>query len=227
AVRVSALAYASAPIQIQLVQVNGARVAGSVVSRSGRSASGMDVRLFHRFGGFGSESTVAVVSDEGTFEIARVPPGRYRLTIAPLQAPSNRERSEFATKLIEVQDRDIDGLLLILGTGASISGHVVAEASAGVQSVGLRVNASPTDEQYAASKAVAAMVASDRSFRMTGLSGSYRFTAGADRPPFVKATRITVDGVETAVDTGVELTEGSHELVVFVAPREAPAPTVD
>src|SRR5436309_2661855 len=35
AVPVSALAYASTPIQIQLVQVKGARVAGSVVSRSG------------------------------------------------------------------------------------------------------------------------------------------------------------------------------------------------
>src|SRR6185436_16001909 len=80
---------------------------------------------------------------------------------------------------------------------------------------------------YSASKPVTATVASDWSFRMTGLSGSYQFGAGADRPPLVKATRITVDGKETAIDVGAELTEGSHDVVVFVAPREAPAPTVD
>jgi hypothetical protein len=229
AVRVSAMSYEAAPIRIELVRVKGARVAGSVASRSGMLATGMDVRLFHRFGGFGSEFTVAVVNGEGKFEIPRVPPGWYRLTITPRQGGSNGERAEFATKLIEVQDKDIDGLLLAAGTGASISGRVVPEPGAGVQSaVGLRVSASPTGDQYVpASNAIAATVASDWSFRMTGLSGSYRFTAGADRPPFVKATRITVDGVETAVDTGVEFTEGSHELVVFVAPREAPAPTVD
>jgi hypothetical protein len=118
---------------------------GSVVSHSGRASGGMDVRLFHRFGGFGSESTVAVVDPEGRFEIARVPPGWYRLTVAPRLAASNGEHSESATRLIEVQDKDIDGLLLALGTGASISGRVVAEPGAGVQSaVGMRVSASPT-----------------------------------------------------------------------------------
>jgi hypothetical protein len=88
------------------------------------------------------------------------------------------------------------------------------------------VTASLSDEQYASSEWIAATVASDWSFRMNGLSGSYQFAANADRSPFVKATRITVDGVETVSDTGVELTEGSHEVVVFVT-REAPAPTVD
>jgi hypothetical protein len=56
AVRVSAMSYEAAPIRIEMVQVKGARVAGSVVSHSGRASGGMDVRLFHRFGGFGSES---------------------------------------------------------------------------------------------------------------------------------------------------------------------------
>src|SRR2546429_891373 len=119
AARVSALAYASVPIQIELLQVKGARITGSVVSRSGRSASGMDVRLFRRFGNFGSESTVAVVSGKGTFEIARVPPGWYRLTVAPRPTASSDGGSELATKLIEVQDSDIDGPSLLLGTGAS------------------------------------------------------------------------------------------------------------
>lgn len=128
----------------------------------------MDVRLFYRFGGFGSESTVAVVEADGTFEIPRVPPGWYRLTIAPRQGAFDVGHSEFATKLIEVHDKDIDGLSLALGTGAEISGRVVAEPGAGLRSaVGLRVSASPRSEQYAASRAIAATVGSDWSFQMS------------------------------------------------------------
>jgi hypothetical protein len=144
----------------------------------------------------GSESTVAVISDKGTFEVARVPPGWYRLTVAPQPTASSDRVNEFGTKLIEVQDRDIDGVSLVLGTGVSILGRVVAESGIGIPSaVGLRVSASPVAEEYLASRAMTATVDPDWSFRMTGLSGSYQFTAGADKPPFVKATRITVDGL--------------------------------
>jgi hypothetical protein len=228
AVHVPALAQGATAIQIELVRVKGARVSGSVVSRSGRSTSGMDVRLFHRFGGFGSESRAAVVGANGTFEIPRVPPGWYRVTVAPQAAASNDPGTELATRLIEVQDADIADLSLVVSTGASITGRVVAGPGAGISSpTGLRVSASPSAEQYSPSRAILATVASDSSFRMTGLSGTYQLTASAGRPPFVKATRITVDGIETPPDAGVELTEGSHEVVVFLGLREPPAPSVD
>jgi HEAT repeat protein len=72
-----------------------------------------------------------------------------------------------------------------------------------------------------------AAVSADWSFQIRGPSGWYRFSATSDRLPFVKATRISVDGVETAIDTEVELPEGSHDVVVFVTPREPPAPLVE
>jgi HEAT repeats len=223
--RVSALGDGYAPIQIQLVRVKGARVSGSVVSRSGRSPSGMDVRLFHRFGGFGSAATVATVSDKGTFEIAGVPPGWYRLTIAPRPTGSG---GESASMLIEVGQSDLDELSLVLESGASVSGRVVAESSGSVPSaVGLRVTASPAPEQYTSGDTgMTATVMSDWSFHMTGPAGVYRFSAGADRTPFVKATRLRLDGLDAAAD-GVELTDGPHDVVVFVAPREETAPAAD
>ena len=104
AVQVPAQAYGATPIQIELVRVKGARLAGSVVSRSRAPTSGMDVRLFHRFGDFGSESSVAVVSANGMFEILRVPPGWYRLTVSPRATASNDRGRQFATTLIEVRD---------------------------------------------------------------------------------------------------------------------------
>jgi HEAT repeat protein len=63
---------------------------------------------------------------------------------------------------------------------------------------------------------------------MTGLSGSYEFLVSSDRPPpLVAATRIVVDGTSYATPTGITLAEGDHDVVVFVAPRAAPKPTVD
>lgn len=226
--RVSAMAYSAALIQIELVRVKGARVSGSVVSSSGRPSSGMAVRLFHRFGGFGSESGVAVVSAKGTFEIPRVPPGWYRLTIGPRPTASRDDAGEFATTLIEVQDRDLDGLSLVASSGASISGRIVVESGANIQTpFGLRIRASPTPEEYSGSWLITATVADDWSFRMTGLSGFCQFTVATDRAPFVAVTRTSVDGVEAPPSAGVELTGGGHEVVIFVAERESPKPTFD
>ena len=68
----------------------------------------------------------------------------------------------------------------------------------------------------------------DWSFKMTGLSGSYDFFVSSDRPPpMVVATRVVVDGTSYPAAVGIALAEGDHNVVVFVAPREAPKSTVD
>ncbi len=223
---VSVIASGTAPIEIELVRVKGVRVSGSARSSSGRPTGGLDVRLFHQFGAVSGEFPVAVLSARGTFEIPHVPPGWYRLTIAPRRTDKNDDAGEFATKLIEVQDSDIADLSFVLGRGASISGRVVAEAGSTIPSgVGLRVSA--TREQYSPPATISATVAHDFSFRMTGLSGLYQFGASADREPFVEPTRIAVDSVEVAASAGVELTDGTHEVVVFVKQRETATPAID
>jgi len=83
AVFVNALQQQPATIEIELVPVKPVRVAGTVMSASGRSTEGFDVKLFRSFGGFGSGGPVAVVGANGIFEIPRVPPGEYGLTVEP------------------------------------------------------------------------------------------------------------------------------------------------
>jgi len=228
ATRVSVSADAGPPIQIALVRVRGARLSGSVVNPSGAQTQGMRVRLYHQFGNFGSESDAAIVDAKGMFEIPRVPPGWYRLSIAPRGPESPGVRIEFAEKLIEVQDRDIEGLALVIGPGASIDGRIAVEDGAGVTSaVGLRVSAMPTPEQYSAPKPLSATVAADWSFHLNGPSGFYQFGIARDRTPFLTVTRISVDGVETSARNGVELAEGTHDVVVFASPREAPKTAVE
>jgi HEAT repeats/PBS lyase HEAT-like repeat len=227
AVSVSAVADLTVPIQIALVQVKGARISGSAVSASGHPAAGMPVRLFRRYGGEGSESPAGVVGADGTFETPPLPPGWYQLTIGT-RSDGEDKGGEFATTLLEVQDRDVDGVSLVLGAGAAISGRIVAEPGTATPSaVGLRVSASPVSERYTMSRSISARVASDGSFRMTGLSGSYQFSVSAEMPPFVWATRVATGGKESPATAGVELADGDHEVVIFVSPREPLKSTVD
>ena len=226
AASVSAAAEAIVPIQIALVQVKGAHISGTAVSASGQPAAGMPIRLFHRFGGEGSESPVGAVRDDGTFVTPPLPPGWYQLTIG--KRSDGETGVEFATALLEVQDRDVDGISLVLGPGASISGRVVSEAGAASPSaVAMRVSASPVTERYAMSRSLSARVAPDGSFRMTGLSGSYQFSVNADRQPFVQVTRVAMGGKESPASGGLEFATGEHEVVVFVSPRPSLESPVD
>lgn len=150
------------------------------------------------------------------------------MTIVPRPTASRDDAGEFATTLIEVQDRDLDGLSLVASLGASISGRIVVERGANIQTpFGLRIRASLTPEEYSGSWLITATVADDWSFRMTGLSGFCQFTVATDRAPFVAVTRTRVDAVEAPANAGVELTGGAHEVVVFVTERQSPNRTVD
>jgi hypothetical protein len=226
AVRVSPSMSGEPPIRIALVRVPGVRVSGSVVSSSGKTTGASRIQVYQRFGGFGTVTEIPVfvfaATSEGTFAIPQVPPGWYRLTIVAREAGQRDQGGEFATRLIQVQRSDIKGLSLRLSAGASISGRIVAEPGAGIPSaIGLGVSAGA--EELGGWNYLSAAVALDWSFRMSGLPGVYRFNVSRDRAPFVKATRVLVNGLEVAGDTAVELTERAHDLVIFIAPREQPA----
>jgi HEAT repeat protein len=228
AVFVNAIDHLPTTVRIELVPVKPVRVTGTVISASGRSTEGFDVRLFRSFGGFGSGATVAAVRAKGIFEIPQVPPGSYELTVEPRASRPGEEGREFVDTTIDVKDHDLD-LSLTVERGASLTGRVVAEPTGALATpIGLRVTANKAHEQLAGGMPIAAAVNADWSFRMTGLSGSYEFLVSSDRPPpMVVATRIVVDGTSYATPAGITLAAGDHDVVVFVAPHEAPKPTVD
>ena len=191
--RVSASAVPKQTVVIGLVRVRGGSISGSVASPSGQSAVGMSVGLYHRFGGFGSGHEVAVVRDDGTFETIPVAPGWYQLSVEKRSTTPNEDRGEFVEKTIQVQDRDLEGLSLVLGRGASISGRVVLEGGLTALAPGLRIAAESAPQQFSKHSEIYARVKEDLSFQMVGLSGISLFTVRADRPPMVMASRIMVD----------------------------------
>jgi HEAT repeat protein len=168
-----------------------------------------------------------VVGAKGIFEIP-VPPGSYRLMVEPHASRPGQEGREFVETMIDVKDHDFD-LPLTVRPGASLTGHVVAEPSGAVMTpIGLRVTVTRALEQFPGELPIAAAVKGDWSFRMTGLSGSYEFLVSSDRPPpLVVVTRVVIDGTSYPATRGIALAEGDHDVVVFVAPRAAPKPTVD
>ena len=226
AVFVNALDHQPVTVQIELVPVKPVRVTGTVTSASGRSTEGFDVKLFRGFGRFGSGGATAVGA-KGIFEIL-VPPGSYRLMVEPHAPRPGQEGREFVETMIDVKDHDFD-LPLTVRPGASLTGHVVAEPSGTVTTpIGLRVTVIRALEQFPGELPIAAAVKGDWSFRMTGLSGSYEFLVSSDRAsPRIVATRVVVDGTSYPATGGIAFAEGDHDVVVFVAPRAAPKPTVD
>jgi hypothetical protein len=229
AVRVSVSSDLETTVPIELVRVRGVRVSGSVVNPAGSPTSGMRIRLFHQFGAFGSSSDVAAVSPTGAFELLHVPPGWYRLSAEPRSPDSQDARTEFAEKVIEVQDRDLHEVSLVFSPGASIVGRVVPETGANV-SIGiglLRVSAQLMPDQFSDMSFLAATVGENGSFHMSAPAGRYQFGVRADRSPFLMATRITIDGVEGSLSSGVELVDGEHQVVLSVAPEELPEPTLE
>jgi hypothetical protein len=137
------------------------------------------------------------------------------ILIEPRSPDSRDARSEFAKKVIEVQDRDLDDVSLVFSRGASVTGRVVAEPGASVSTgIGLlRVSAELTPDQFSAMSFIAATVGESGSFRMSGPAGRYQFRVRADRPTFLEAKRVTIDGVEGSLISGVELVDGEHEVV--------------
>jgi Carboxypeptidase regulatory-like domain len=139
AVVVNALDHQPPAVQIELIPVKPVRVTGTIISASGGSTEGFDVRLFRRFGGFGSGATLAAVREKGKFEIPRVPPGSYELTVEPHPSRPGQEGREFVDTMIDVKDHDLDRSLTV-GRGASLTGHVVVEPAGAVTTpIGLRI----------------------------------------------------------------------------------------
>ena len=215
-------------VTIELVPVLPVRVSGTVTSASGRATEGFDVMLFHRFGSFGGGGPVATVDARGTFDIARVPPGAYRLLVAPHGSRAGEDGREFVETMIEVSDRDVV-LALRAGPGASLTGRVIAPPATAIEPVGVRVAASDrTADELLGTDPISAAVRADWSFRMAGVPASVRFFAGSDRGATpVSITRVFVDGVSYQPDAEVAIAEGAHDVVVFIAPREAAKPDVD
>jgi hypothetical protein len=134
---------------------------------------------------------------------------------------------EFATIVIEARDNDLDGLAFVTSVGPTIRGRIVREGSATDidTPLGMRVNASPGPDAYSKPSILTAKVHDDWTFELRGVADRTQFTVAQDRMPAVTVTHFTLDDVDSPGSSAVEVSDGEHELVLYVRQREVAKPT--
>jgi len=171
---------------------------------------------------------VGQVADDGTFDVPRVAPGHYRLTIGRLPTATSAQAGDFVDTTIDVADSDLVNLSYSLGPGGVMTGRVVADGNATLEStVGLVVQAVPSPEELGRHEYVTGKVAADGSFAIRGLSGTYQLVVSAARPPGIEVRRIVRNGVQLGPNEPLTIVSGAIDLTIIVGPREPPKSTID
>jgi protocatechuate 3,4-dioxygenase beta subunit len=168
------------------------RVRGRVVNASGRPLSATVVlAVSHRSGGVALAVREASTAADGSFEIANVPPGDYvvqALAAAasddddPPGAPASALLPEFGREMVSVREADPALITIQTSPPASISGRVVLEGRPGSYAARMEVRAVPADRDDSPVNAGprVAVVRSDRTFVLDGVTGRVRLQLGHD-----------------------------------------------
>lgn len=132
---------------------------------------------------------------DGSFDLPRVPPGRYYLSAQTTVPPGPLMRNAMQ---IEVVDRDLDGVTLTLQAGVTLTGRLSSEGPESAPAV------AGTSVQLRGDRGLASYSAirfqSDGTFTIDNVApGDYRFRVmRGPRPPWVKSARFGGEDVLTA-----------------------------
>ena len=111
-------------INFNLQLVRTSRITGSVTNPDGSAAWSGNVNLANDGAGRGGQVGMNYASRigwDGTFTLANVPPGRYMLRA---RAGDDNDASLFAVQPLTVNGADVSDLMVMLNSGATISGTV-------------------------------------------------------------------------------------------------------
>jgi hypothetical protein len=180
--RVRVRAGAETPgLEIRMATGRLFRVSGMVTDSQGRPAVRTNGQLVRRTGN--STSSFGFSSDEqGRFAMRNIPPGTYRLVARGRPPGPNNETPQNDPGEIGILplmiNSDVEGVVVMLSPGASITGQIVFEQGPpqlppGQQSFQMRVNGTPGDPEgnIGVNSPQPALVTPDLTFTMRGLHG--------------------------------------------------------
>jgi hypothetical protein len=113
-----------ASVNFTYVPVFPVRISGVAVMSDGRPAAGMTVRL--RTGAGTSPRGGGTVSEDGTFVVPGVAPGRYWIDVGP---PTRKQGSERGSTEVLVGTDDVAAVSVVTGPGVRMSGTVTFETT--------------------------------------------------------------------------------------------------
>ena len=192
------------------------RLSGIVSDSQGRVAARANGQLIKRTGN--SSSTYGFSTDEqGRFAMRNIPPGTYRLVARARPMGQNAEgpqgeQGEFGILPLTIAS-DLEGLFVMLSSGATITGQVVFEQGppqlpAGQQSFQMRVSAMVGDPEsnIGMNTPPPALVTPDLTFTMRGLHSELLLRSSGPNM-FLKS--VTVGGRDVT-DTPYEFKSGDQ-----------------
>jgi protocatechuate 3,4-dioxygenase beta subunit len=160
-------------------------------------------------------NTVLTSNVQGEFIIEGLLPGRYGINLYPTQNQSNEMRAEALN--FEIIDQDINGVVVKLIKGASVSGVVVIESEdkavqAKLSGLQLRGFVTVPGGGVVFSNSASSPIGPDGSFRLAGLSsGTLNLNLGTQARPMppkeFSIVRTERDGVPTR---GIEIKDGEQ-----------------
>jgi protocatechuate 3,4-dioxygenase beta subunit len=160
-----------------------ASISGTATYSSGLPLAGESIGMMQEFAGPGSSSSFGMqgskVNPDGTFLVKSVPPGEYRLSV---RGPGDKDHPpEGATLTVSVTGEDLTGVMLVSGTGGTLSGRVVSETGAVIplpEQSRMRVSARPVDPTttYTSFDNDNGRVKDDGTFELTNAYGLNKIT---------------------------------------------------
>jgi len=193
--------------RIKLVEV-----AGRVIGPDGSPALRSYVQLSQAGISDWSGELGAETDSKGEFSIKGVPPGTYYISASV----RDKEKYYNARQKVEVAEAKIEGVVLSLGSGATIHGRVRTATGAPAPLGRMWVHLQPGAEEGDSGSAFAE-VSNDGSFELGGVAdGGYALAAnGLDKGWFVKSVHL---GNEDVLQNGVQVengvVKGSVDIVV-------------
>jgi Carboxypeptidase regulatory-like domain len=213
-------------LEIRMVTGRLFRISGLVTDSQGRPLGRGNGQIGKRGAGGAATSYGFSIDEQGRFQMKNIAPGNYRLTVRQqiqrmvngLMQPSN-DPGEFASVPVTV-GADVEGLLIVTGPGATITGQIVFEQGGppppgqGMNSA-IRINATPGDpeNQMGIPPPPAVTAAPDLTFTMKGMMGEYLLRSGV-QGQFLKAVML---GSEDITDTPREFKSGDRVTLILTS----------
>lgn len=190
-----------------------ARVAGVVIAPDGSPAAGTQIMLTSADDNRRMPGRVlgGRVAPDGSFDIGRVPPGRYRLEAVAGRGGSRR-RQMFANHEVTVAGQDVTGVAVMLRRGARMNGTVEFLGNPGAVSADrVAVTTSPlVSPGVGQRRESSARVEPDGSFAISDIGPGPRLIRATGVPDGWQLEEVRVEG-RNVIDTPLDL---GHEDVV-------------
>jgi protocatechuate 3,4-dioxygenase beta subunit len=206
---------------LTLIESHTYSVSGRVLAADGSPAQSVRIITVNQSGpavaSFRGGGTTTDL--QGAFKVAGLLPGKHRL----IAFRGRREEPQIASALVEVIERDIQGLTLALGSGASITGRIVSENEEPAldwRRISVETRPAEGGRRGRVFGGRGARVEEDLSFRISNLPGGlYRFSVSL--PPgnhYVESIRAEGQDI---FDRLLELNDHDHlsEVEVRVSPE--------